>query len=263
MVRLTRSVRFALNPQGAPPREGTGFAGRPGLSGFGALYELVVSIAGEPGDKTGYLVDIKAIDEDVRRIGLPILQAAASADPLSDPIVVMPSLWRAMAGALPAELRSLILKPNPYHSIEMTPPSQTTALLRMRFDFAASHRLHTASLSDEENRRLFGKCNYQNGHGHNYEFEPCVEVTLDAAGNASVSPGVVERLAQEIILDRYDHRHFNLDIPEFGPDGVNPTVENIARVFFERFAPAIEEAGATLREVVVRESDRTSATYPA
>ena len=37
-----------------------------------------------------------------------------------------------------------------------------------RYRFAAAHRLHSDALSDEENRRVFGKCNYPNGHGHNY-----------------------------------------------------------------------------------------------
>ncbi len=263
MVRLTRNVRFSLNPGGAPAREGTGFAGKPGLSGFGSFYELIVSLVGDPGDQTGYLVDIKAIDEQVRRVGVPILETASTADPISDPIATMPLLVRALGESLPCDLDSLILNLSPYHSIEMAPKSNTSALIRLRFDFAASHRLHAKGLSDEENRRLFGKCNYENGHGHNYEFEPCVEVALDGAGNASVSPNEIERLAREIILDRYDHRHLNLDTPEFGDSGVNPTVENIARVFYERFKPAIEQIGGSLREVVVRETDRTSATYPA
>uniref|UniRef100_A0A8D1LM10 6-pyruvoyltetrahydropterin synthase n=2 Tax=Sus scrofa TaxID=9823 RepID=A0A8D1LM10_PIG len=35
--------------------------------------------------------------------------------------------------------------------------------------FSASHRLHSKSLSNEENLKLFGKCNNPNGHGHNYK----------------------------------------------------------------------------------------------
>ena len=40
-----------------------------------------------------------------------------------------------------------------------------------RYEFAASHRLHAAGLSAEENRRLYGKCNHPYGHGHNYVVE--------------------------------------------------------------------------------------------
>lgn len=263
MVRLTRTVRFALNPPGASARAGEGFSGRPGLSGFGALYEMDVHLVGEPGAHTGYLMDIKAIDRAVREAALAVLERARGANPASDPMSALPGVFAALARALPERLGSLTLRLSPFHAIELSEDSMTTALLRLRFDFAASHRLHTASLSAEENRRLFGKCNWESGHGHNYEFEPCVEVSLDASGTPSITPAAIERLAQQIILDRYDHRHLNLDCEEFGPGGVNPTVENIARVFYERFAPAVERAGGRLREVLVRESDRTSATYPA
>ena len=37
-----------------------------------------------------------------------------------------------------------------------------------RYDFAAAHRLHSDHLSEEENWRVYGKCNNPNGHGHNY-----------------------------------------------------------------------------------------------
>lgn len=263
MVLLTRRIRFAVNPSGSPPRPGVGYIGKPALSGFGALYEFEVTIRGEPGGDTGYLADIKAIDERVRERAVPIIQLAASEDPPGDPIAALGDAAKALRGAagLGGQVSTLALHLNPYHYLEMDPADPTRALIRLRYDFAASHRLHTPALSDEENRRMFGKCNRKNGHGHNYVFEPCIEVALDHA-QGSICPATIDQLAQEIILDRYDHRHLNLDCKEFGPGGVNPTVENIARVFFERFAPAVASAGATLREVTVRESDRTSATYP-
>ncbi|KAI8438769.1 hypothetical protein MSG28_011160 [Choristoneura fumiferana] len=37
-----------------------------------------------------------------------------------------------------------------------------------RETFSSCHRLHSPFLSDEENARLYGKCNNPNGHGHNY-----------------------------------------------------------------------------------------------
>jgi hypothetical protein len=59
-------------------------------------------------------------------------------------------------------------------------------IIRQKFDFAAAHRLHTPSLSEEENRRIFGKCNNPSGHGHNYQVEPAVEVELDASAAPAV-----------------------------------------------------------------------------
>lgn len=59
------------------------------------------------------------------------------------------------------------------------PPLQTTININMTLvylsrleQFSSAHRLHSSSLSDEENRVIFGKCNSLNGHGHNYKGEP-------------------------------------------------------------------------------------------
>jgi len=43
--------------------------------------------------------------------------------------------------------------------------------LTSRYRFSASHRLDTPALSPEENRKLYGKCNYPHGHGHDYVLE--------------------------------------------------------------------------------------------
>ena len=56
-----------------------------------------------------------------------------------------------------------------------------TALLSETFEFAAAHRLHCPDLTEAENRRIFGKCNNPNGHGHNYRVEVAVRVPLDNA----------------------------------------------------------------------------------
>ncbi|XP_060124543.1 6-pyruvoyl tetrahydrobiopterin synthase isoform X2 [Zootoca vivipara] len=53
--------------------------------------------------------------------------------------------------------------------------------------FSASHRLHSNLLSDEENKKLFGKCNNANGHGHNYK----VEVTVRGEAFLPCFQGVV------------------------------------------------------------------------
>ena len=58
-------------------------------------------------------------------------------------------------------------------------------------------------------------------------------------------------------MDRYDHRHLNLDLEEFR--SLNPTSENLVRVIWSRLAPALP-AGA-LRRVTLRETERNSFTY--
>uniref|UniRef100_A0A8C0FWY1 6-pyruvoyltetrahydropterin synthase n=1 Tax=Chelonoidis abingdonii TaxID=106734 RepID=A0A8C0FWY1_CHEAB len=56
----------------------------------------------------------------------------------------------------------------------MPPPRRAparTAQVSRCLSFSACHRLHSKSLSDEENLKLFGKCNNPNRHGHNYKGE--------------------------------------------------------------------------------------------
>ena len=55
-----------------------------------------------------------------------------------------------------------------------------------RYGFAASHRLHSSELSEDENRRLYGKCNNPYGHGHNYVVEVSVRGPLDGATGRAV-----------------------------------------------------------------------------
>ena len=40
---------------------------------------------------------------------------------------------------------------------------------------SCAHRLHSPQLSDAENREIFGKCNNEFGHGHNYAFEAVIK----------------------------------------------------------------------------------------
>jgi len=154
----------------------------------------------------------------------------------------------------------------PYYSVEMSIDATEIVLLRQQFEFAASHRLHSAGLSDADNRAMFGKCNNPSGHGHNYRIEPCVELCLSGELPA-LSLGDLERLVNLTLIERYDHKHLNVDTPEFACAGFNPSVENIARECFHRLSPAIAAhaaaGGARLRHVTVWETDKTSCTYPA
>jgi len=140
---------------------------------------------------------------------------------------------------------------------DMTTAPSPRLLLRQRFDFAAAHRLHVPSLSDAENRAAFGKCNNPSGHGHNYQVEPCVAVPH----GASFGLLDLERITGERVVEAFDHKHLNADTREFAAaDGLNPSVENIARVFFDRLAPAVAAEGGELVALTVWETDRTSAT---
>jgi 6-pyruvoyltetrahydropterin/6-carboxytetrahydropterin synthase len=93
------------------------------------------------------------------------------------------------------------------------------------YRFAASHRLHTALLSDEENRALYGKCNHPYGHGHDYVVEVSARGPLDAHGRA-MDLGALDGLVRREVLAPFEHRNLNAEVECFEREV--PTSENLA-----------------------------------
>jgi 6-pyruvoyltetrahydropterin/6-carboxytetrahydropterin synthase len=275
VATLERTVRFAVNDPSFETAAGpNGFAGSPAMRGLGRHYELTVRCSGRIDERTGYLIDIKTIDKAVRATVMPRIVEACHRDASLEPATLMPELVAVLSDAIAASnvgdsgaasLESLEWKLTPTYGVAMHVADRTVAMLRQRFDFAAAHRLHAPRLTDEENRRAFGKCNNPSGHGHNYQFEPLVAVPLPKDGGQADAFSLVqlEEIVQRELIEPFDHKHLNLDTAEFATTGgAIPSVENIARVFYERLGPAIAAHGATLRAITVWETDRTSCTYP-
>lgn len=269
MVELTRTVRFSVNHSPTDPARTpahNSFAAHPSMSGIGRHFELDIRCRGEVDPNTGYFINIKDIDRAARATLIPAIAAACTQHPGAAAVNVLRDGLSALSNAIRAgdAVAAVRWRLSPYYSIEMSPQSPTIALVRQQFEFAAAHRLHVNTLSDDENRRIFGKCNNPRGHGHNYRVEPCVEVRTAAAAPFTLQ--MLERLTAERVINRFDHTHLNEDTAEFNTSrgGVNPSVENIAKVCFELLAPAIAAASseARLRSVTVWETDKTSATYP-
>jgi 6-pyruvoyltetrahydropterin/6-carboxytetrahydropterin synthase len=101
-----------------------------------------------------------------------------------------------------------------------------------KYRFSASHRLHTAALSDRENRDLYGKCDNPFGHGHNYEIEVSARGPLDPRSGRALDPAVLDRLVEEQVLRPLDYRNLNAEIAAFR--NTVPTTENLAREIFRR-----------------------------
>jgi 6-pyruvoyltetrahydropterin/6-carboxytetrahydropterin synthase len=108
-------------------------------------------------------------------------------------------------------------------------------------------------LSDEENRRLFGKCNHPNWHGHNYVLEVSVRGEVDPRTGYVVDLGEVARVAERELVERMDHRNLNLDV-EF-LRGVNPTSENIVVACWRVLAPALAPAALTRLRLLETENN--------
>lgn len=267
MIELARTVRFCVNPlaRRATAREGrprNTFAAWPSMAGLGAYYELTVTCRGEPDPTTGYMMNITAIDAAVRDHAIGLIEQAAIDRPGVEPGALLRELIEALQPALERSVARVRWHLTPFYSVTMEADDMSRVLIRQQFEFAAAHRLHCPELSEAENRRTFGKCNNPNGHGHNYRLEVAVAAPVASDG----SPGgftvrELEAVVGETIVDRFDHTHLNMDCPEF--QDLNPSVENIARVFHGLLEPAVARAGAELAAVTVWETEKTSSTYPA
>lgn len=124
------------------------------------------------------------------------------------------------------------------------------------YEFSASHRLHSGLLSQSENVDVFGKCNNPAGHGHNYELEVTVIGTPDERTGMVADIEEMDRIIHEEVVDRYDHKHLNADLPEFASE--NPTSEVLTRTIWQRLNGKLP---AKLDKVLLRETPRNIFEY--
>jgi 6-pyruvoyltetrahydropterin/6-carboxytetrahydropterin synthase len=122
--------------------------------------------------------------------------------------------------------------------------------------FSAAHRYENASLPPEENARLFGKCNFPWGHGHDYRLEVTVGGEIAAATGMVMPLEALDRVVAEVLL-AVDHRHLNHEVPYFR-DRI-PTTENIAVYLWGEFARRMP-AGTLLR-IRLHEDERLFVEY--
>src|SRR5580704_4696362 len=106
--------------------------------------------------------------------------------------------------------------------------------LTRKAEFSASHYYDNPEFSAEENRRIFGKCNNPNGHGHNYTLEVTVKGEVDPRSGFVVDLKQLKEILNREVLDAMDHRFLNKEVPEFSTR--IPTTENLAIAIWERLA---------------------------
>ena len=127
---------------------------------------------------------------------------------------------------------------------------KNTVYLTRKVEFSASHYYHNPELSPEENQRLFGKCNNLNGHGHNYTLEVTVEGEVDPITGFVLDLKRLKEVLNREVVDVFDHRHLNKEVPEFTKQ--IPTTENIAIAIWRRLEPKLN--GAKMHRVRVYET---------
>ena len=125
-----------------------------------------------------------------------------------------------------------------------------TVLVGRRESFNAAHQLYDPDMSDDENRRLFGKC--ANLHGHNYVLEVVVAGQIDQASGYVIDLKTLSDIICTQVIRDVDHRNLNTDGPWL--EGRIPTTENLAQAFWERLRPELPDG--LLRSVRLWETDK-------
>jgi 6-pyruvoyltetrahydropterin/6-carboxytetrahydropterin synthase len=131
------------------------------------------------------------------------------------------------------------------------------------YRFSASHRLHSAELSESANAELYGKCNNPYGHGHNYVLEVTAEGPVDTSTGRVCDIATLDALVHQYVLRGLDHCNLNEQTPEFA--AAVPTSENLALVIDRRLRAGWESAFAgewpRLSAVRLRETKRNIFEY--
>lgn len=245
-VRMTRRVTFssghrywipALNDEENRARFGQWAS----PYNHGHNYKLDVTVAGTIDAETAMIVNIKTVDDVIKDRVISLFDGKSINDEIphfhdkstttENIIVYIAKLLGE--GALPHEatLVELRLYEKEDLYVELNLQSNQMTFTRS-YEFAASHRLHVPTMSEEKNIELFGKCNNAAGHGHNYILEVTVEGMPDPLTGMMVDMLALDRTVEELVVDRYDHKHLNVDIPEFAL--IAPTSEVIAAEIFNR-----------------------------
>ena len=128
-----------------------------------------------------------------------------------------------------------------------------------REHFNAAHRLPNPDLDDATNKKIFGKCNNQYFHGHNYDLDVMVSGEIDHKTGYLIDMKLLSGLIKSEVLDYMDHKNLNIEVEEF--KDLNPTAENIAFVIHNRIS--LKLPNNLNLKIRLYETQRNIVEYPA
>ncbi|XP_041975199.1 6-pyruvoyl tetrahydrobiopterin synthase [Aricia agestis] len=127
-----------------------------------------------------------------------------------------------------------------------------------RETFSACHRLHSPFLSDEENAKLYGKCNNPNGHGHNYVVLVTVKGPVDSQTGMVMNISDLKIYMRDAISIPLDHKNLDQDVPYF--KNVVSTTENLAIYIWDQLQKLMDKPDL-LHEVKILETEKNHVVY--
>lgn len=262
-VHVRRRVRFsaAHSYQNLPEEAARKMpvAGR--IHGHNFIVDL--TCCGNLDTRTGMVVNITEIDKVLKSVVGPLDGSFLEQDhpqaawgiPSTENLALW--IWEQCDGRIPgASLGAVRVAESEFLWSEYRGEDARVVYVTQAYEFSAAHRLHSPELPDEENCQIFAKCNNPNGHGHNYGLEVTLRAPVDPRTGLAVDVAHLDAVVTSRVVDRFDHRHLNLDLPEFA--GINPTAENIAVVIWKLLR---EPLGDKLHKICLRETERNYFEY--
>lgn len=254
MQRLTRFVEFEAshrywNPDFSTEKNKRIFGRCVSPYGHGHNYRLCVTVEGRVDPRTGMVMNIAELDRLLKELTLQFDHKFINLDhpAFQTSIPTTESLAGYIRDGLQHRLREYTIEARLFRVRLYEDPTlwsdvsggegRHMASLTKSFSFSAAHRLHSPELSTDENKRVFGKCNNQHGHGHNYELEVTVAGSVDPQTGMVFDLAELMRVVEEEVIERFDHKHLNHETEQFKQ--LNPTGENIVHVVWDLLKPRL------------------------
>lgn len=113
-------------------------------------------------------------------------------------------------------------------------------------------------MSNEENHKVFGKCNSLNGHGHNYVLEVSVRGPVDPKTGMVMNLTELKDIMTDCVMKPLDHKNIDKDVEYFKT--VPSTAENIAVFIWDAVIGRLDKP-ELLCEVKLWETDKNFVVY--
>jgi 6-pyruvoyltetrahydropterin/6-carboxytetrahydropterin synthase len=246
MLHLTKGIQLTVNTVGGKVTPGGA------RLWWEASVRLWVTLEGQAGEGTGFLVNVAEIKAALRR---DLEEREVTAKEPGDLFRWARKVVREKFGEF--KLIRLKLDMSEQMSVAGGVEDDDMVEITKKYELAAAHKLWNDEWDQKRNFEVFGKCSNPRGHGHNYTLEVTIQGKPDSRTGLIASQQEIDKIVEGRIIERFDHKNLNEDTAEFAE--LVPTVENMAKVFFELLEGEFE-TGRLVR-VAVWETPSTYAEY--
>lgn len=232
-------------------------------SSHGHNYVLHVTLKGLPDSKTGMiinLIDLKEILKDKvlskfdhKNLNLDVAEFK-NCLPTTENLCLI--IWNTLQLSLKKKLATVLLFEDEDLSSYYQGESNMLYITRV-YRFSASHRLNNDALSEEENLRIFGKCNNYNAHGHNFKLEITLKGNIDPITGMVYDLLTMDGIVDELILKQMDHKNLSENVENL--KGFLTTGENLTKYIWDKLVGKFEPA--RLHKIRLYETDRNYFEY--